>query len=310
MALWQHFHRPATIEDALRFLQEHDGKAQLIAGGTDLLIDMQQGRHPAVEAMIDVTSVSGMTQISESEGNVDIGAAVTHTKIVKSDLIVRHATCLVESCGVIGGPQVRNVATLGGNVAHALPAADGTTALIALDARAEVASRHGREWRPVLDLFKGPGISTLEPGRELLTRFRFAVTGRGTGTAFKRIMRPQGVALPILACAVWVDVGEAAGAGAVDEAPIRDVRICIGPVRPVPTRADNAEAVLRGRSLGEALDDCVAAARAEFIPRTSKHRATSEYRVEMIEVLLRRALPLATSRALGAQIVPEGVGLQ
>lgn len=310
MALWQRYHRPATVEDALRLLQEHDGSAQLIAGGTDLLLDMQQGRHASAEAMVDVTGIAGMAHIGEEDGFIEIGAAATHTQIVKSDLIVQRATCLVESCGVIGGPQVRNVATLGGNVAHALPAADGSTALVALDARAEVASQHGRAWRPILDLFKGPGISTLEPGREMLTRFRFRATGSGTGTAFKRIMRPQGVALPILACAVWVDVGDAAGPGALNEAPVRDVRICIGPVRPVPTRAANAEAALRGRSLGQALEDCVAAGRAEFMPRTSKHRASAEYRLEMIDVLLRRALPLATTRALGAKIIPEGVGLQ
>lgn len=310
MTLWQKYHRPRTVEDAIRTMQEHDGKAQLIAGGTDLLLDMQQGEHPPVEAMVDVTAIGELTAIEESDGFIEIGAAATHTQIVKSDLIVQKATCLVESCGVIGGPQVRNVATLGGNVAHALPAADGTTALVALDARVEVASPSGRRWMPILSLFKGPGLSTLEIGRELITRFRFAPAGNGSGTAFKRIMRPQGVALPILACAVWVDVGPQAAGGPLQETTVRDARICIGPVKPVPVRAENAEAALRGRSLGQALDDCVQAARSEFMPRTSKHRATSEYRLEMIEVLLRRALPLATRRALGEEIVPEGVGLQ
>lgn len=291
-------------------MEEHNGKAQLIAGGTDLLLEMQQGHRPPVEAMVDVTAIGELTGIGERDGDIEIGAAATHTAIVKSELIVQKATCLVESCGVIGGPQVRNVATLGGNVAHALPAADGTTALVALDARVEVASPSGRRWMPILSVFKGPGISTLEQGRELITRFRFAAANNGSGTAFKRIMRPQGVALPILACAVWVDVGPDAGDGPVEAAAVRDVRICIGPVKPVPVRAESAEAALRGRSLGEALDDCVEAARSEFMPRTSKHRATSEYRLEMIEVLLRRALPLATRRALGEEIVPEGVGLQ
>jgi CO/xanthine dehydrogenase FAD-binding subunit len=305
MALWQKYHRPRSVDEALAVMNEHDGKALLIAGGTDLLLDMQQGRHEPVEAMVDVTSIADLTHVVEENGYVEIGAAATHTQIVKSDLIIQNGACLVESCGVIGGPQVRNVATLGGNVAHALPAADGTTALVALDAQVEVASSLGRTWRPILSLFKGPGISALDNGRELITRFRFEKATGGQGSAFKRIMRPQGVALPILACAVWLDVGEPGPDTAVE---VRDVRICIGPLSPVPVRAEKAEAALRGRSLEDALDDCIAAARSEFMPRTSKHRATSAYRMEMIEVLLRRALLPAMRRAVGGEIIPEGIG--
>jgi CO/xanthine dehydrogenase FAD-binding subunit len=303
MSLWQHYHRPETVETTLELLASYDGRARIVSGGTDLLLEMQQGHKPPVEALVDVTAVSEMNNIRERDGWIEIGAAVPHTQIVKSPLIVQQATCLVESCGVIGGPQVRNVATLGGNVAHALPAADGTTALVALDGQAEVATENGRNWHPVLTLFAGPGRSHVDHTRELITRFRFPAAAPRTGTAFKRIMRPQGVALPILACAVWVQMGE-------DQSTIKDVRICIGPVRPVPCRAAATEASLRGQSLAQALDHCVAAAQAEFSPRTSKHRATAEYRVEMIEVLLRRALPLAVQRALTGTAIPEGVGLQ
>lgn len=317
MPLWEKYHLPLTIDDALARLREHDGRARILAGGTDLLLEMQQGHRPSVEAMIDVTSISEMTEIRHDQrtGLIEIGAAVTHTQIVKSDLITTQATCLVESCGVIGGPQVRNVATLGGNVAHALPAADGTTALVVLDAEAEIAAPTGRSWRPILSLFKGPGISTVDQSRELIARFRFPAGAPGTGTAFKRIMRPQGVALPILACAVWVKLGEThSGNGSgrepdTDNAVIEDARICIGPVRPVPTRAREAEKALRGRPLRQALPAAIDAAQAEFSPRTSKHRATAEYRVEMIDVLLRRALPLAVRRALTGEAIPEGLGL-
>ena len=316
MNLWQHYHTPKTVDEALERLREHDGRARVVGGGTDLILEMQQGRKPPVEAMVDVTAIPDMMEIRERDGLIEIGGGVTHTEIVKSDLIARQATCLVESCGVIGGPQVRNVATLGGNVAHALPAADGTTALVVLDGEAEVARVDGRAWRPILRLFKGPGISAVDHGREVITRFRFPAGTPGTGSAFKRIMRPQGVALPILACAVWVSLKEQGAGieeqeqGAEKEVVIEEARICIGPVRPVPTRARQAEQALNGRSLGEALDDVVSEAQAEFSPRTSKHRATAEYRVEMIEVLLRRALPLAARRALTGEAEPEGVGLQ
>jgi CO/xanthine dehydrogenase FAD-binding subunit len=306
MALWTNYHQPVTVDEGLAFLAQHDGAARVVSGGTDLLLEMQQGHKPPVAALVDVTGIAEMGEIGQENGRIQLGAAVTHTRIVKSDLLVQRATCLVESCGVIGGPQVRNVATLGGNVAHALPAADGTTALVVLDAEVEVATVIGRSWQPILSLFKGPGKSAVDHSRELITRFRFQGTQPGEGTAFKRIMRPQGVALPILACAVWVKVRRIVDSG---QLTVEDVRICIGPVRPVPCRAIEAEAALRGRSLNEALDNCVAAARAEFSPRTSKHRATAEYRLEMIEVLLRRSLPLAVQRAVSGTAVPEGVGL-
>ncbi|RMG99100.1 MAG: xanthine dehydrogenase family protein subunit M [Chloroflexi bacterium] len=303
MRLWRAYYRPKQVDEALTILAKYKGDARVVAGGTDLLLEMQQGHKPPVTALVDVTGVEEMRGIVAENGRILVGAAVTHTEIVASELLVQKATCLVESCGVIGGPQVRNVATLGGNVAHALPAADGTTALVVLDAEVEVAGENGRSWHPILSLFRGPGKSAVDHTRELITRFRFvAATGR-EGSAFKRIMRPQGVALPILACAVWVKLAEG------ETAVIEDVRICIGPVKPVPCRAEQAEAVLRGRTLAEALADCVMAAQNEFSPRTSKHRATAEYRREMIGVLLRRSLPLAVSRAQTGQIVPEGVGL-
>jgi carbon-monoxide dehydrogenase medium subunit len=262
---------------------------------------MQQGHKPPVDALIDFTSIPGLNRIEQADDQIIVGAAATHTQIVASVLLVQQATCLVESCGVIGGPQVRNVATLGGNVAHALPAADGTTSLVALDAEVELASPEGIRWYPILDMFSGPGRPSFDPTRSLITRFRFPLT-TDSGTAFSRIMRPQGVALPILACAVWVQM--AAG----DPDIIGDTRISLGPVQPVPARAVAAENTLRGRQLKEALDDCVAAARQSLQPRSSKHRATSTYRVEMIETFLRRTLPLAVERAISGEVTPQGLG--
>jgi carbon-monoxide dehydrogenase medium subunit len=234
---------------------------------------------------------------------LEVGAAVTHTNIVASGALARLATCLVESCGVIGGPQVRNVATLGGNVAHALPAGDGTLSLVALDAEAEVATPAGREWRPVRGLYRGPGKSALDLSRELIVRFRIkaARPELGEASAFKRIMRPQGVALPILGLAAWVSVVER---------KIRAARLAMGPAGPVPLRAERAEAVLVGRALDEAtLEAAIDALWAEAQLRTSPHRATAEYRRDMVAVLAGRALRLAVQRAVTGEVVPEGIGL-
>jgi carbon-monoxide dehydrogenase medium subunit len=302
--LWQTYHTPSTVEEAVQTLAQHAGNARIIAGGTDLMIDLQFSDHAAVDALVDVTRVPEMTQIAEQDGLCVLGAAATHTAIVKSPLLEAQATCLVESCGVVGGPQVRNVGTLGGNVAHALPAADGTTSLVALDADAEVAWGNGRrEWLPLAQLFKGPGISALDSRRDVLVAFRFRLSGEREGSAFKRIMRPQGVALPVLGCAVWVRLDES-------RERYEDVRICISPVAPTPVRAEAVEVALRGQHVGDdSLNAAVEAAYESLHPRTSKYRATGEYREYMMETLLRRALPLAAERARTGEVKAEGVGM-
>ncbi len=305
MQLWQDYHTPTTVDEALALLASYNGEARVIAGGTDLLIDLQfgEGKHQ-VQALVDVTRIPEMTRIVERDGLCIVGAGATYTAIVQSGLIEARATCLVESCGVVGGPQVRNVGTLGGNVAHAQPAADGTTSLIALDAEVEVAWADGRrEWLPIARLFRGPGVSTLDSTRDILVAFRFALCTAMEATAFKRIMRPQGVALPVLGCAVWVQLDTSG-------AYYRDVRICIGPVASTPVRANAVEEALRGQPVHEdILNSAGNIARETLHLRTSKYRATAEYREYMIDVLLRQALPLAVKRARTGVAVAEGVGL-
>ena len=131
--------------------------------------------------MVDTSRIAGLERISIEHDHIVIGCAVTHTQIVREESIRRSGTCLVESCGVIGGPQVRNVATLAGNVAHAMPAGDGSIGLLALDGEIEVADAHGCRWMPLQDAFLGPGKSAIDPHRALLTRLRFRPTTAGEG---------------------------------------------------------------------------------------------------------------------------------
>ncbi len=283
-------------------LAQYEGRAQIIAGGTDLLLDIQQGNHPPAEALIDITRLAELTATHIEGTTATIGASVTHSAIVDHADIRRGATCLAESCGVVGGPQVRNVATLGGNVAHALPAADGTLSLMALRAQAEVASVEGRAWHDLPTLFLGAGKSSVDSARQLITRFRFDLAAPGEGSAFKRIMRPQGVALPILGCAVWLKLDAA-------YAHFTAAAICVGPVGATPGRAEGVETVLIGQPADEAsIERAALIARQELTPRTSKYRATAEYRTEMIELLVRQSLLLALSRARTGEAIPEGVG--
>jgi carbon-monoxide dehydrogenase medium subunit len=308
MTYWNRYHLAGTVDEALTHLAQYDGAARVVAGGTDLLLELQQGRRPPVEALVDINRVPEMTGIAERGGWIYVGAGVTHTAIVASPLLTRTATCLVESCGVIGGPQVRNVATIGGNVAHALPAGDGTISLVALEAEAEVAGSSGRRWQPMAALFRGPGQSAVDCTRELIVQFRFRpAPSAGAATAFKRIMRPQGVALPILGLAVWLKVSLAEGA---DVPEIAEARLAIGPAGPTPLRVTQVETYLRGRRINdETLAEATRLLAEETRLRTSPHRATREYRREVLRPLLERALPLAAYRAQTGDIQPEGIGL-
>lgn len=299
MALWNQYYTPATVDDALTLLDSYHGEALIVAGGTDLILDLQQGNHPPVKALVDITKIKDIDTIAFENGEFNLGAGVTHAKIVRHTDIRARATCLAESCGVVGGPQVRNVGTLGGNVAHALPAGDGTISLVVLDAQVEVIKDGSRQWLPILDMFVGPGQSVLDTSKDILLSFRFKGTQKNQGTAFNRIMRPQGVALPILGCAVWVELSD-------DHQQIADARLCIGPVAKTPIRASKTEAALIGKAPTEAsILAAIDVAMDELHPRTSKFRATAEYRQMMIDVLLRRTLPKAIERAKSGISTPE-----
>jgi carbon-monoxide dehydrogenase medium subunit len=217
-----------------------------------------------------------------------IGAGVPISRIAREPLAVTHARALAEACDLIGGPQVRNVATLGGNVAHALPAADGTIALMCLDAEAEVAGPQGVRRLPMPQLFLGPGKSALQAG-EIIVGFYVDQTKPGQASCFKRIMRPQGVALPIINNSVWLER---------EGDKINQIRIAVGPGGAVPFRARKAEAFLAGKPYSEeifksALESLI----TEVKFRTSAMRATSEYRYHLVGTLLKDTLETAWERA-------------
>lgn len=304
MKLWNHYHTPHSINEALTLLNQYQGKAKVVAGGTDLIVELREGHHPIQEALIDVTQIPELTRLIMNNNEIYVGAGITHSEIVKSAVLAARATCLVESCGVVGGPQVRNVGTLGGNVAHALPAGDGTTSLVALDAEAEIVMNGQRRVVPILEMFRGPGQSLIDSTRDVIIGFRFALCGDNEATAFKRIMRPQGVALPILGCATWVRLNPA-------QTHFEVARLSITPLGPTPGRAAEVEAVLIGQPATDAaIEHAIETALQILKPRTSKYRATGDYRKEMIAVLLRRTLQLAVQRARTGQAIPEGIGME
>ncbi len=290
MNLWQQYLRPDSVTEALQALSSVPGTACPIAGGTDLMLDLQHGHHAPVHTLVDLTTIPEMTVIEARGDELFIGAAAPLSRIAASTLAGQHAQALVEACNLIGGPQVRNVATLGGNVAHALPAADGTIALLALDAQAEVADSKGRRRVPLAGLFVGPGQSSLKAGQELLVGFYLPLCAAHQASAFERIMRAQGIALPILNLAVWLE--QRAGR-------IANIRIAVGPGGPTPFRAYATEKALIEKTLTSgALTSAVSVLLQEARFRTSPQRASADYRKHIVVGLFKDTLETAWQRAV------------
>jgi len=289
MKLWSNYVLAATIDEAVQALARAGGSARPVAGGTDLLLELQQGRHEPVHTLVDVSAIPDLQRLEERGGQLFIGAGVPVARIVEHPLVRRHAPAVVEACGLIGGPQVRNTATLGGNVAHALPAADGMISLAAMDAVAEAAGVNGTRLIPLLELFRGLGKSVLTENNEILTGFYLPLRQTEQASAFSRVMRPQGVALPILNMAVWLQrSGER----------IECARIAVGPAGPTPQRARQVEDFLAGKTYSEETRaEAVKLIRETMKFRTSPRRATAEYRTHLVGVLLLEVLEKAWLRA-------------
>jgi carbon-monoxide dehydrogenase medium subunit len=288
MNLWQEYLRPTNVSQALQAFAEASGPILPIAGGTDLLLDLEQGRHVPVHTLLDVTAIEEMTALELRGDELFVGAAVPVNRIVHHPLAQEHAQALTEACNLIAGPQVRNVATLGGNVAHALPAADGTIALLALKAQAEIAGLTGTRRLPFKELFLGPGKSSLKHGEELLVGFYLPLCTSHQASCFKRIMRPQGVALPIINLAIWLERNDDL---------ISQICLAVGPGGPTPWRGTEVEKALIGKSLNdETLNTATEALLVQVGFRSSARRASADYRRHIVTGLFQDVLETAWQR--------------
>ena len=189
--MWREYLLAQTVDEAVSLLERYNGRARIVAGGTDLVIRCAREQCPA-EVLVDIMRVPELTTIREHEGWVELGGAVTHARAAGSDVVRRHGALLAMACRAVGGPQVRNVGTLAGNLVTALPAADAALALAALDAEAEVATLRGRQWLPLRELYVGVGRCRVDPCAEVITRLRFRALGAEYRCAQERLARQIG----------------------------------------------------------------------------------------------------------------------
>ncbi|MFL7807222.1 MAG: xanthine dehydrogenase family protein subunit M, partial [Anaerolineae bacterium] len=209
-----------------------------------------------------------------------------------SPLIRAAAPVLAQAASEVGSPEIRNAATIGGNVVNAQPAADTALALLALGAEAEVVGSAGSRWMPLLALYVKAGVSAIDSTAELLRGFRFKVPAGRVGSAYRRLGKCKSIALPVLCAATIVRL---------DEDQIVSTAISLGPVAPLPFRARAAERWLAGQPASvETLERAAELAQAEAQPRDSLLRCARVYREAMVSVLVQSTLKRAVSAARAA----------
>jgi len=277
------YHRPASIEEVTSLLARFGEKAHIVAGATDIIVE-----RPEVERLIDITSLP-LDYIRKDGAGLRIGALTKVERIRESELLNGPYSVLVEAASLFGHRNVRNLATLGGNLCSSVPSADMATPLMALDSSTHIASLRGERNVPLDEFFVFVRESVLEED-EMLLEVHAPPQPHRTGTAFEKIGRTS-VDIALVNVAVRLTLGE--------DDVCSDVRIALGSVAPKPMRSARAEGLLRGKRLDEALIDEAAQAASEEIKPISDVRSSAEYRRDASRVLTKRCIIRALERARG-----------
>jgi aerobic carbon-monoxide dehydrogenase medium subunit len=278
------YHAPTSVPEALELLSRYGSDAKLLAGGTDLLLAMKK-RSATPSHLINLKTIPGLSGIKTDKEGVTIGPLTTIADIERSAVIRDGYTPLWDAARVMASPQVRTLATIGGNIISAVPSADTAPPLMVLSAQARISGPGGERSCPVEELFAGPSACTLA-ANDILTGIRISAS-KGKGTYLKS-MRRAALDLALAGVAVYI---------AFDGSKIcTDVKIALGAVAPTPIRAAAAEKLVLGKVLTEELSAEAGKVSAAICKPISDIRTTEEYRRNLVEVLTKRALLGALNR--------------
>ena len=287
--MYAFYHSPATLDEALRLKAELGDRARIIAGATDLLLEIERGvrKTPDGDApgVIDLTRIPGLAEICEENGVIYLGPLVTHNQCVASPLLVEQAFPLARACWEVGAPQIRNRGTIAGNIITASPANDAVVPLTALGAGVTVRSLARGERTVALAAFvTGFRKVDLAPD-EIVTGISFPAPAPNTSGTFIKLGLRRAQAISVLSVAVVV---ERAAAG--PDAPIARAAIALGAVAPVIVRATSAESYLAGKVLTTEHIEFAATLAVEAATPIDDVRGSAEYRTGMVRTLVLRAL--------------------
>ena len=285
-----YYERPASLNEAVALLDKHKN-GRVIAGGTDLFLAIKRGKIQMPDPFIDLWDLRELREIGEKKGRISIGSMVTASQIMDSKRLKDECTALHAAACLMAGPQIRNRATIGGNVVNASPAADLATALLALGASVWIAGPDGAREVSLDNFFTGPGKTCLKRS-ELLVEF---LVPKGIVSGFYKLRKRNAMALAVASSGVGLKLGH--------DGTIMDVRVSLGAVAPTPARARSCEKHLMGKKLAditsseESLRAAGQLAALECCP-INDVRASSSYRKAVVSSIVMKALEglLATKR--------------
>jgi CO/xanthine dehydrogenase FAD-binding subunit len=282
----QEFIAPGTVDETVAFLKDRGASACVVAGGTDVMVRMKRGMLPeGVTTFVSLHRVEELRGVRVDGEEIAVGAATTATDLLRDPSVAKHAPIMATVADRMASAQIRNVATVGGNLANASPAGDLISPLILLDAELVLVSSNGRRTVAVAEFFTAPGETVLKKG-ELIVEARFTIPPAARAFRFEKAGRR-----PAMECS-FVTVGLAYSSR---DDVMEDVRVAFGSVAPTPMRGVKTEAVLEGRQpTAEVIGEALAAAGAEISP-IDDVRGCGDYRRALVGIFLRRMLEEAAS---------------
>jgi CO/xanthine dehydrogenase FAD-binding subunit len=282
------YHAPTSVAEALDQLSLHGENARVFAGGTDLFVSMKK-REVVPDHLINLKEIDELknTHYHDAEG-LRIGALVTMGELERSKIVKEKLPILWDAVNVMATPQIRNLATIGGNLCSAIPSADTAPPLLALSAMVTIVGSAGERTMLVEEFFRGPGESVLAPD-EILQEILIPAPPVNSGGAYFKLMRRHAQDLALVGVAASLRLDE-------DGQLCQEARIALGAVAPTPVRALKAEAVLQGRNINDDLATEAGRVASEEARPITDIRASAEYRREMVGVLTKRAIMTALKR--------------
>lgn len=287
--MWHEYINATSVDEVLQILSEHTSSARIIAGGTDLVLELERGARKGIDILIDISRIQGLSDIRLEDGRVHLGPLVTHNHCAVSPLVRKYGLPLAQASWEVGAPQIRNRSTVAGNIITASPANDTITPLMALNASVTLRSLRGEREIPFSKFYGGFRQPVIMPD-EMLVDISFpAMQAHQTGRFIKLGLR-RAQAISVVHVAVTLEFAGNAVPDVREGALISEAAIALGAVTPVIVRAEEAEAFLVGKMLTTETIERAAALAVESAAPIDDVRGSAAYRMEMVRVCTLRGL--------------------